>query len=213
MDKVEQFNKLIHELHLSNLPDERFPCIVSFLMNDLILLAGETCFRVLECEIYYYHQQRHEDIYLYGYKKPLIANYQKKLLHWYFHYSGMDLTIGDNDQIIGGILIRSIQEEAKEPICGPLKSSLAILSATHTSVLGNEHSQIKLVSRPNSIVSRIVSSVRIGLDKTKIIGEKKDGVQAPFYAREYRYTEEKQSERDEYQKQNTRNTIRTNNCN
>jgi len=74
----------------------------------------------------------HEDPYCHSFNKykEKKDHIQNRLLHWYFHGSGMDITIGgDNDSgIYGGILIRSVYDiSSGKEINGPLNTRYNLL--------------------------------------------------------------------------------------
>src|SRR3712207_4883049 len=88
---------------------ERSLCSVSFtqianmLMNKHVLQVGRTYYRITDCE-FYYHAQSHKDIYTHGHERQ-----KTSIGEWYFHGSGLDITLGGND-CYGGILLTAIAE-------------------------------------------------------------------------------------------------------
>ena len=166
--------------------------IVFELMNRFYILAGDKKYRIIDCEVYYNDSCCHQDPYLYGYER------QKKMLHWCFHYSGIDLTIGNNDQISGGILLRGLREIPKNGdnkfLDGPLKllhSKGGILNElcgnafVGKGIFLERHNNLNL----NNIVLK--TKMRQGLDKKKqeieIENFQNKPELIPYCKREYRY--------------------------
>jgi len=99
-----------------------FHRIATELMNNYKLKFAESFYRIVECEFYYY-SNRHPDPFVHGHSR------QKQTQgEWYFHGSGLDITLGSN-RGYGGILLRGIAAVKKEypvprredAIIGPLK--------------------------------------------------------------------------------------------
>ena len=85
-----------------------FTHIANNLFNNYIIQVNDNFYRLLEIEFYYKDAHNHNDTYTHGHK------YQKRSGYWYFHPSGIDITIG-NEKAPGGILLRSIEKLAPEP--------------------------------------------------------------------------------------------------
>lgn len=112
-----KLNLNINEKH----PTADFERIADDLMNHWILRAGDGQYRLAEIE-FYFQSKEHSDVYLHGH--PLQAEQER----WYFHGSGLDLTIGTGNTQ-GGILIRALYDIQKEHyIYGPLNSVGELLS-------------------------------------------------------------------------------------
>ncbi len=84
----------------------KFEFIASEIMNRNVLSNGDRQFRIVELEFYYndYKSENpvHKDLYTHG------NDMQLKYGEWYDHPAGLDFTIGNNENIYGGILLRSI---------------------------------------------------------------------------------------------------------
>ena len=84
-------------------PEEKFEIIANNYMNYKTLNYCNNEYRIVECEFYYNDKNAHADIYTHG------SDEQYTCGKWYDHYSGLDITIGNNELgICGGILIRGI---------------------------------------------------------------------------------------------------------
>lgn len=93
---------------------ESFRRIASDLMNNWSLCVGDHRYRIAEIEFYYNEQKEHADGYTHNHEL------QKKSGTWYFHGSGIDITIG-NGSAFGGILIRAIFNRKEDKyVYGPL---------------------------------------------------------------------------------------------
>lgn len=87
--------------------DDSFKRIAKELMNHHAIKVKDVYYRIVDCEFYYKHNESHNDIYTHGHKE------QSKKGSWYFHGSGIDITIGSKDSK-GGILIRGIAKLTKQ---------------------------------------------------------------------------------------------------
>lgn len=118
-----------------------FRTIAWQLMNNYKLQSGEAFYRITECEFYYY-SENHKDTYVHGHDR------QKQTIgEWYFHGSGLDITLG-NEKGYGGILLRGIAAVKKESpipkredaINGPLKICTELFSQLGSIELQRQHS-------------------------------------------------------------------------
>jgi hypothetical protein len=82
--------------------------IAEKLMNDYKLQVRNKFYRIVECEFYYYHEEHHKDPFVHGHQRQ-----KESLGEWYFHGSGLDITLSDGIAY-GGILIRAISLVDKE---------------------------------------------------------------------------------------------------
>lgn len=104
------------------------------LMNDCCIIKDETYYQIAEIEFYYYSSQ-HPDIITY----PRVCS--KGL--WFFHQSGMDITIDSTEVEYGGILIRSIIRQDGERICGPQNCVNELFNLID--IRGNNYSNIPII--------------------------------------------------------------------
>jgi hypothetical protein len=167
--------QLVTELHSTESKTEVvFKSIAEVLMNKMCIAVGSKKYRIAECEFYYDDNHTYQDPFLYCNKNKREDKYpelkQKQRLQWFFHYSGLDITIGNGDNIYGGILIRSLQcVDDNTYIAGPLKSVNTLLNDAHNSIT-NDKSIMTLVELHKDQFYKIAphQTTRIGLDKTKI---------------------------------------------
>lgn len=116
---------------------ENFTQIANELMNNMLLNINGHKYQIIELEFYVY-SSNHRDVFTH------CDENQKSTLKWYFHrssdknkyafkngtYKGLDIAIG-NDDIYGGILLRSLQKhENSEIINGSCKVVDEILLRT-----------------------------------------------------------------------------------
>lgn len=111
-----------------------FDQIAQSLFNDYRLKVNDAYYRLLDIEFYYYSEEHHKDVYTHKHEQQLKSG------KWYFHGSGLDLTIGGNGHH-GGILIRAIaklSDNAKaedyfieKQIHGPLNVKTEICANLH----------------------------------------------------------------------------------
>lgn len=162
---MEPINKIFeideHQLESS------FEKIAHCLFKDYQINANESIYRFLEIE-FYYHSENKPDPHTYK------ATKQKTYGHWYFHYSGIDITFGSENSY-GGILIRSIGKVNPEkpvefePICGPLRVKNEILNNFGLITDKNKFPYLENTSDPFSYDERkdFKNTERIGLNKNK----------------------------------------------
>ncbi|MDA3909091.1 MAG: hypothetical protein PF437_08375 [Sulfurimonas sp.] len=141
----------------------QFKKIAQLLMGKYAIEYNGRNFLLDEIE-FYFCSSNHIDVYSHSINEKNMNeciskdnNEQGKMLHWYFHGSGIDITFGDKDKgIYGGILIRKIFDiQNAKVIGGPLKLREHILGGdTSKSVeckykVGNaniEKSDLKLIT-------------------------------------------------------------------
>ena len=140
---------------------EEMQCIASDLMNNWILRIGETEYRLTEIEFYYDQKGTHMDPYIHGHKL------QSEYGRWYFHGSGLDITIG-RPGYSASILIRAIfNTKTEEYIYGPLNVVSAILDSFGTFSLHNI--AVGLIEVPENTfkTEKPIAARRVGLNKDK----------------------------------------------
>ena len=87
---------------------ESFDLIAKELFTNYKLLVNDSEYRLIDIEFYYFAPVVFEDVYVHK-----INPHQLQKGKWYFHGSGVDLTIG-NGENHGGILIRGIAKISSE---------------------------------------------------------------------------------------------------
>ena len=161
---------------IANVPEPRsdfkewFKGIAKLLLNNYHIETPSTKYRLTEIEFYYYNEN-HPDESTYGYSKKtskpksridLHKEKQRKTLNWFFHYSGIDISIG-NGTSPGGILIRGIEKigSPNEIFAGPLIVQLELLNQG-VSVNGDRNIQLKLVKNEKESIE-IFSRKRVNV--------------------------------------------------
>jgi hypothetical protein len=84
-----------------------FDYIAQSLFYHYRLKVNDTYYRLLDIEFYYYAEGSYKDIYTHKHDEQLKSG------KWYFHGSGIDITIG-NEKHHGGILIRAIAKISEQ---------------------------------------------------------------------------------------------------
>ncbi len=106
------------EINLDQDFEKQFETIAKDLFFNYELVVNNSVYDFSELEFYVDHKQKHCDPFVHK-DEMQIRNGQ-----WYFHGSGIDITIGNKENLVyGGILIRGIKnldKESKEYISGPL---------------------------------------------------------------------------------------------
>lgn len=166
---MEALKKLLSTVSDNDYP-KWFENIAIILFNNCAIKTDSNTYRITEVE-FYYHNEHHQDLTTYGYidktKKYLdrIRRHkeaQYKPLTWFFHYSGVDLVIG-NDNAPGGVLIRSIENIVTgEKVTGPLVVLLELLNQ-QISVDGSKTLLLELIPNKYEKLQTPVTKQRIGL--------------------------------------------------
>lgn len=166
-----------------------FDKIAHLLFNELVLQVNHALYRFVDIEFYYYNERTHKDVYAHLHEAQL------KYGKWYFHGSGIDITIGDGINY-GGILLRGIvklQEESfgikhsfEKEIHGPLKVKTEVCSHLFGVFEGKgNHLQLKNIKdlqlSDYLIADKIIHTQRIGLNPIK------DDAGQDFYGGKFRY--------------------------
>eukprot|EP01117_Protostelium_nocturnum_P006451 TRINITY_DN2324_c1_g2_i2.p1 TRINITY_DN2324_c1_g2~~TRINITY_DN2324_c1_g2_i2.p1 ORF type:complete len:344 (+),score=124.45 TRINITY_DN2324_c1_g2_i2:1176-2207(+) len=203
-----------------------FTMLSEVLLNHFILRANGVPLRILEIEFYFTNNNPKEDS-----SSPLIHHdpfthcdtIQKQTAVWYFHrtagayrggtYKGLDIAIGQGDEHIGGILIRSIQSlNDGKIVCGPCKSVDHILELCKVDGIrelvdekmggvisclppnsqflpdGTKGNPILYLERGDSFDKKTVyRSARVGLHMTKSLNKEPAELQKEFVFKHYRY--------------------------
>lgn len=155
-----------------------FKSIADTLLNYTCLCVNEHVYRLTEIEFYYYQAVQHPDEYVH--KSP----YQLCNGGWYFHWAGIDITIGNEaTAAYGGVLIRGIMPLLKandkvitnqHHIYGPLKVQQQVFS--HFNDGGNKVGELHLSLQKNTTLSpqMLCCAPRVGLNpkKSPVFAEK-----------------------------------------
>lgn len=162
---------------LSTVPVNDYPAwfqnIAMLLFNNYAIKTDSNTYRITEIE-FYYHDEHHRDLTTYGYIDKT-KNYldrirrhkgaQYKTLTWFFHYSGIDLVIG-NENAPGGVLIRAIENNVtSEKVTGPLVVLLELLNQ-QMSVDGTKRLLLELIPHKYEKLQTPVTKQRIGLGQS-----------------------------------------------
>jgi len=159
----------------ANTVQASFDLIAKNLFNNYRLKVNDAYYRLLDIEFYYYAEGNYLDVYTHQHKQQLNSG------KWYFHGSGIDITIG-NKTHHGGILIRAIAKisEKGDPnkyfieneIHGPLKvkteicdNLLGAFEEGHNTLYLEDISSQEIVyfTKPD----RFFKTKRIGLNAAK----------------------------------------------
>ena len=109
----------IGDLHKEEDFEHHFEKMAAFLLNEVVLKASSQLFRLVEIE-FYFTSPSHPDPFTHQHSIQIFPN-------WYFHRQGkssmyrdasrkgLDISIGVNQQNLGGILIRSIEKLGSGP--------------------------------------------------------------------------------------------------
>ena len=154
-------------------------------MNGYQLQVNNNYYRIVDCE-FYYSSKKHPDPYVHGHERQ-----KESLGEWYFHGSGLDITLG-NEGAHGGILIRGVARVPKvgipsreDAIIGPLNVCTEIFKSIGNVVLtGAMHFGMIDIGidalAANMKTARVFAVPRIGLNKSKDSRTK-------FHDRPYRF--------------------------
>jgi hypothetical protein len=142
-------------------PQEDMGKIAYDLMNNWVLSANESHFRLTEIEFYYRQGTEHNDMFIHGNKL------QDEYGRWYFHGSGLDITIG-RSAYSASILIRAIFNiKSAEYIYGPLNVVSALFNSFGIVNLHEIPIGLVKVAEDTLKVENPIAARRVGLNKDK----------------------------------------------
>lgn len=150
---------------------DTFDDVAYLIMNKNAVSLSNKRFKIVELEFYVKNSRNpaDADLYTHGNEKQL------KFGEWYDHPAGLDFTIGNNSDIYGGILIRSILDiETNEFINGPLNVKAHFVKNGYK----KNDSCLKLIKQQQKEVA-IYKAKRFGLPMKE--------AQIEFYNKKYRY--------------------------
>lgn len=166
----ESFEILVQQQPAEN-HEQWFEAMANNLLRNYVIDTGMAIYRFMEIEFYYYSKE-HPDEITYGFsrnheKLPPRMKRLKKAQHqhltWFFHYSGIDLVIG-HEQNPGGILIRSLQRlDNGELLNGPFIVLLELLNQ-HVDIKGEKPLQLLLKRQDVSFDVSVKTKKRIGVN-------------------------------------------------
>ncbi len=149
----------------------QFDQIAKDLFSNYILVVNKETYRFSEIE-FYHNSPKHPDPFVHKDKQ------QKERGQWYFHGSGIDLTIGDGTNY-GGILIRGIKRISdKKYFSGPLNVAKEIFSQFGKFELQSIQLGLQKSTDSRELGDDFVAAPRVGLS------EKKD---KDYYDKPYRF--------------------------
>ena len=138
--------------------EKEFDRIAQKLFNETELIVNTKEYLLTEIEFYVYNEAHHPDPFVHRNEKQQTNN------KWYFHGSGIDITIGDKNTY-GGILLRGLKEVSDVDGTiyhnGPLNILREIFSQIN---LRASVQNFGLAERKENGNSEIYKSTRIGLN-------------------------------------------------
>lgn len=175
--------------------------ISRYLQNHVLLMIGEQPYRITEIEAYY-HSNNHPDPYVHR------ATEQARCGYWYFHkrgsgyregkIKGLDIAIGTEGRIFGGILIRGIapQNQSGEYIDGPSRVVDEILKNLNSTkvrdiagkldqpITKEKSPELYLTSNPSLMPGEWCAAPRVGLG---LRNDNDLALQKTFFLKRYRF--------------------------
>ena len=134
------------------------------LMNHWILKIESKLYRISEIE-FYFNSDSHNDTYTHGHKL------QKDKGRWYFHGSGVDITIGGNG-FYGGISIRAIYDiEKGSYIYGPLNCVTELFSNVENIYETKMPFGLIPANENDCKIEKPITAPRVGLNQQKDMGK------------------------------------------
>lgn len=147
-----------------------FQLIAEHLINNYLIKTITNKYQIKEVEFYYYSKD-HQDETTYGFSKNMNKHInrikrhkmaQRNQLTWFFHYSGIDIVFGTEDNP-GGILIRGLENvETKEKIDGPLVVLLEVLNQG-INIENSKPFELSIISKDTPTNFKVESKRRIGI--------------------------------------------------
>ena len=173
--------------------EKSFNVIAEKLFNNYQLQVNNNYYRLIDIEFYYLTDDKENEIY--NIHKDIYTHKHLEQRHsgkWYFHDSGIDITIGNESNHYGGILIRGLSKIYIEnsdnnlinhQIHGPVKVKSEICEKFN-GAFDNSPNFFRLVEITNGSIDKplyVIKSQRINLNIQKDIGEMK------YWDSKYRY--------------------------
>lgn len=169
MNLTKKFNEILGNIDFNN---PNFDELAEFLFNKSKIVIDNISYNFAEIEIYFATINDKGEI-----DEPIrdifchCAHEQTKTCNLYFHYSGVDITIGNNI-CFGGILIRGV-ESNNIFMYGPGRVAYNWRSKTrrHINYNGNGSNNYKIVSQIhnfNNLNKKIIKFSRANLSLKKI---------------------------------------------
>lgn len=132
---------------------QSFKLLAKHLFNQYEILKGEKTYNFLEIEFYFYSNNHPDNT---TYKRNMSAG------QWHTHLSGLDITFDSNDEYYGGILIRSIIDNNRNVINGPLCTIFELFD--NIDIDGNCVNVPLIRKKTNSHTTHLESTTRFGID-------------------------------------------------
>lgn len=145
-------------------PEPEMHNIADYLMNKCLFQVNVQRYRISELE-FYINGNAHPDPYAHQHKRQQTAG------EWYFHGSGIDITMG-SDEYHGGILLRALMKQSEENqyFYGPLNILTELFSQFGT--IKNNSIQFGLVEAKLE-KEKIYPAPRVGLSNKSLFYRKK----------------------------------------
>ncbi len=138
-----------------------FERIAKVLLNGYQIIANAKTYDIIEIEFYFDCPPKHSDPSIYKKFDGKEITKNLSIGNWLFHYSGIDLTIGDNGTR-GGILIRAIKDDSRY-IIGPWRTMLELLNHIEP-IEYDGQLKLQLVQKAKPSNFKINASKRIGVN-------------------------------------------------
>jgi hypothetical protein len=170
--------------------ENSFNRIAEKLFSGYLLQVNASYYRLIDIEFYYLTDNKNE---IYNTHKDIYTHKHLEQLYlgkWYFHDSGIDITIGDGLNHYGGILLRGIAKIKNVQsnsnlidyqVHGPVKVKSTICERFN-SAFSNSPNYFRLVE--NDTITKptyIIKTRRINLNPQK------EGNEVRYYDSKYRY--------------------------
>lgn len=123
--------------------------IAESLILEKRILINHSEYAIIDLEIYYHHQQYHSDNYA--------MKHNKGIGEFVFHRYGIDISLGNNDESYGGILIRGLYDYQKHSV---INKSEVVRTLFNNLNFGDN--KVGLISKLNAW-SKILKSKRLNL--------------------------------------------------
>ncbi|MEA3362948.1 MAG: hypothetical protein U9Q61_06720 [Thermodesulfobacteriota bacterium] len=159
--------------------DECFYAIANELINNHVLIVGNSSYQISNVEFYYYNQECHRDENCHSLKSKRAKDRQLLNSKWYVHKKsinpkykrkGIDFTIGDGTNL-GGVLIKEvirIEDNTKFTQSKFIDELISILNPTnpdHLIKMIEEEELLKFKMNEGRKKHNILKDKRVGLAK------------------------------------------------
>lgn len=166
MNKIKNIFKILYNENYKQTDiTTRIEKLAKEIIRSFVIKSNYNMYKIVECEVYLNgcnskYGIDHTDKYTHSKPQQLLFG------NWYDHPAGIDFTIGDNEKVFGGLLIRSIKNiNSGQFINGPLNTKEELFSKFKNKAIAIENLKLDSISNSENSNLEIFKVIRFGLSK------------------------------------------------